>query len=131
MQYPNPLIPGFNPDPSIVRVGDDYYLATSTFEYLPGVPIYHSRDLVSWQLIGHVATRLGQFAPNIPTNLGAWAPTIRFHDGVFYVVITDAGGRGTLISPPQIPPVLGAMALLPMLRESIPTWLGTNLALLT
>jgi xylan 1,4-beta-xylosidase len=97
MQYPNPLIPGFNPDPSIVRVGDDFYLATSTFEYLPGVPIYHSRDLISWQLIGHVATRLGQFAPNIPTNLGAWAPTIRFHDGVFYVVITDAGGRGTLI----------------------------------
>lgn len=97
MQYPNPLIPGFNPDPSIVRVGDDYYLATSTFEYLPGVPIYHSRDLISWQLIGHVATRLGQFAPNIPTNLGAWAPTIRFNDGVFYVVITDAGGRGTLI----------------------------------
>ena len=97
MQYPNPLIPGFNPDPSIVRVGDDYYLATSTFEYLPGVPIYHSRDLVSWTLIGHVATRLGQFAPNIPTNLGAWAPTIRYRDGVFYVVITDAGGRGTLI----------------------------------
>jgi beta-xylosidase len=97
MQYPNPLIPGFNPDPSIVRVGDDYYLATSTFEYLPGVPIYHSKDIVNWTLIGHVATRLGQFAPNIPTNLGAWAPTIRFLDGVFYVVITDAGGRGTLI----------------------------------
>ena len=103
MQYPNPLIPGFNPDPSIVRVGDDYYLATSTFEYLPGVPIYHSKDIVNWTLIGHVATRMGQFAPNIPTNLGAWAPTIRHHKGVFYVVITDAGGRGTLIFTAENP----------------------------
>jgi len=97
MKYPNPLIPGFNPDPSIVRVGDDYYLATSTFEYLPGIPVYHSKDLIDWALIGHVATRTGQLAPNAPTNLGAWAPTIRFRDGVFYVVVTDAMGRGTLI----------------------------------
>lgn len=95
---PNPLIPGFNPDPSILRVGDDYYLATSTFEYLPGVPIYHSRDLVNWTLINHVATRTGQFQMDgVPTAGGAWAPTIRFHDGTYYVAITDAMGRGTLI----------------------------------
>jgi beta-xylosidase len=95
--YPNPLIPGFNPDPSIVRVGDDFYLATSTFEYLPGVPIYHSRDFVTWTLIGNVATRVGQFdVEKVPTAGGAWAPTIRHRDGVFHLVITDAFGRGTL-----------------------------------
>jgi xylan 1,4-beta-xylosidase len=97
VKYPNPLIPGFNPDPSIVRVGDDYYLATSTFEYWPGIPVYHSKDLIDWTLIGHVADRVGQLAPNVPTNLGVWAPTIRHRDGVFYVVVSDAMGRGTLI----------------------------------
>ena len=95
---PNPLIPGFNPDPSILRVGDDYYLATSTFEYLPGVPIYHSRDLINWTLINHVVTRAGQLQlDGVPTGGSAWAPTIRFHDGFYYVAITDAMGRGTLI----------------------------------
>ncbi|MEY2945542.1 MAG: hypothetical protein RL243_288, partial [Actinomycetota bacterium] len=95
---PNPLIPGFNPDPSVLRVGDDFYLATSSFEYLPGVPIYHSRDLIHWNLINHVATRPGQFQlDGVPTGGSAWTPTIRFHDGLFYVAITDAMGRGTLI----------------------------------
>lgn len=95
--YPNPLIPGFNPDPSVVRVGDDFYLATSTFEYLPGIPIYHSRDFVEWTRIGHVATRPGQLAvEDVPTAGGAWAPTIRHRDGVFHLVITDAMGRGML-----------------------------------
>ena len=94
---PNPLLPGFNPDPSVVRVGDDFYLATSTFEYLPGIPIYHSRDFVTWTQIGNVATRAGQLAvEQVPTAGGAWAPTIRHRDGVFHLVITDAFGRGTL-----------------------------------
>ncbi len=98
LKLPNPLIPGFNPDPSIVRVGEDYYLATSTFEYLPGVPIYHSKNLVDWALIGHVMTREGQLQmTGVPTGGGAWAPTIRYHDGIFYIVITDAMGRGTMI----------------------------------
>ena len=92
------MVPGFNPDPSVVRVGEDYYLATSTFEYLPGVPIYHSRDLTEWELIGHVVTRPGQLqVDGVPTGGGAWAPTIRHHDGRFYLVITDAMGRGTMI----------------------------------
>ena len=52
----NPILRGFNPDPSILRVDDDYYVATSTFEWFPGVPIYHSRDLVNWHLIGHALT---------------------------------------------------------------------------
>ena len=68
VKYPNPLIPGFNPDPSIVKVGDDYYLATSTFEYLPGIPVYHSKDLIHWELIGHVATRTEQVGPNAPVS---------------------------------------------------------------
>ena len=94
---PNPLIPGFNPDPSIVRVGDVYYLATSTFEYLPGIAVYRSPDMVTWEQIGNVATRPGQLAvENVPTNGGAWAPTIRHRDGIFHLVITDAMGRGTL-----------------------------------
>ncbi|SDY60626.1 glycoside hydrolase family 43 protein [Herbiconiux ginsengi] len=97
MTLPNPLLPGFNPDPSVVRVGDDFYLATSTFEYLPGVPIYHSRDFVTWTQVGAVATRVGQLAvEDTPTAGGAWAPTIRYRDGLFHLVITDAFGRGTL-----------------------------------
>lgn len=97
LQLPNPLLPGFNPDPSIVKVGEEYYLATSTFEYLPGIPVYRSTDLVTWEQIGNVATRLGQLAvESVPTGGGAWAPTLRHRDGVFHVVITDAMGRGTL-----------------------------------
>lgn len=95
MRYRNPLIPGFHPDPSVVRVGDDYYLVCSTFEYLPGVPIFHSTDMVDFELIGHVAVRDGQLgAPGVPTGGGAWAPTIRHHDGRFWLVIPDMMGTG-------------------------------------
>lgn len=93
----NPLINGFHPDPSVVRVGDEWFLATSTFEYLPGIPIHRSRDFENWELIGHVATRPGQLAvEDVRTAGGAWAPTIRHRDGVFHLVITDAMGRGML-----------------------------------
>ena len=98
MKLPNPLIPGFNPDPSIVRVGTDYYLTTSTFEYRPGLPIYHSTDLVNWELVNHVVTRPGQLQDKgVITLGGAWAPTIRHHNGLFYVAVTDAAGRGTVV----------------------------------
>jgi beta-xylosidase len=98
MKFPNPLIPGFNPDPSIVRVGSDYFLATSTFEYRPGIPIYHSTDLVDWKLVNHVVTRKGQLRDEgVATLGGAWAPTLRHHDGLFYVTVTDARGRGTVV----------------------------------
>jgi xylan 1,4-beta-xylosidase len=97
MRLASPLIPGFNPDPSITRVGDHYYLVTSTFEFLPGLPVYRSADLVEWTLIGHVVTRVGQLQmEDVFTGGGAWAPTIRHRDGVFHVVVTDAGGRGML-----------------------------------
>ncbi|WP_129663587.1 glycoside hydrolase family 43 protein [Phytoactinopolyspora endophytica] len=96
MNLPNPQLPGFNPDPSVVCVDDAYYLATSTFEYLPGIPIYASRDFVDWEQIGNVATRPGQLADDVPTAGGAWAPTLRHRDGVFHLVVTDAMGRGAL-----------------------------------
>lgn len=93
----NPLLNGFHPDPSVVRVGEEWFLATSSFEYLPGIPIHRSRDFETWELIGHVATRPGQLGVEaVPTGGGAWAPTIRHHDGRFHLVITDAMGRGML-----------------------------------
>ena len=94
----NPAVPGFHPDPSVVRVGADYYLACSTFEYFPGIPLFHSTDAEHWTPIGHVVTRPGQLAiETVPTGGGVWAPTIRFHGGLFYVVVADAMGRGPLI----------------------------------
>ena len=94
---PNPLLNGFHPDPSVVAVDGVFYLATSTFEYLPGIPIHRSTDFRTWELIGHVATRAGQLGVDgVPTGGGAWAPTIRHHGGLFHLVITDAMGRGML-----------------------------------
>ena len=87
--YRNPVLPGFYPDPSIYRVGEDYYLVTSTFEYFPGLPIFHSRDLVNWRQIGHVLDRPSQLnLDGIKPSRGLWAPTIRYHEGMFYVINT-------------------------------------------
>lgn len=89
MQYENPIIRGFNPDPSICRVGEDYYLVTSSFEYFPGIPIYHSRDLVNWKQIGNCLQRSEEFPlHHVKDSGGIWAPTIRYHEGVFYVTAT-------------------------------------------
>lgn len=86
----NPILRGFNPDPSIVRVGDDYYIATSTFEWFPGVQIHHSRDLVHWRLLTHPLTRVSQLdmAGN-PDSCGIWAPCLSYCDGRFYLVYTN------------------------------------------
>lgn len=95
MQYSNPVIPGFHPDPSICRVNDDYYLVTSTFEYFPGVPIFHSKDLVHWRQIGHCLTTPEQLPlANAWSSGGIYAPTIRYHDGWFYMVTTNVSGTG-------------------------------------
>lgn len=85
----NPILPGCHPDPSICRVGDDYYLVTSTFEYLPGLPILRSRDLVRWETIGHAIDRPGMLDfDGIRSSGGLYAPTIR-HDGErFWIVCT-------------------------------------------
>lgn len=92
MQYENPILPGFHPDPSICRVGGDYYLVVSSFEYFPGLPIYHSRDLVNWTHIGNCLQRAEEF-PLLPVgdSGGVWAPTIRWHEGKFYVTATLEG----------------------------------------
>ena len=90
MNYQNPVIPGFYPDPSVCRVGDDYYLVTSTFQYFPGVPVFHSRDLVHWRQIGHCLTRESQLPlEHASSRGGIYAPTIRYHDGVFYMITTN------------------------------------------
>ena len=85
----NPILPGFNPDPSICRVGDDYYVATSTFEWFPGVQIHHSKDLVNWELIGHALreTRLLNLK-GVPSSGGVWAPALSYADGLFYLCYT-------------------------------------------
>ena len=89
MQYENPIIRGFNPDPSICRVGEDYYLVTSSFEYFPGIPIYHSKDLVNWTQIGNCLQRSEEFPlSHVKDSGGIWAPTIRYHEGIFYVTAT-------------------------------------------
>ncbi len=93
--YTNPVIPGFNPDPSVCRVGDDYYLVTSTFQYFPGVPVYHSKDLIHWEQIGNCLTRESQLnLKNANSGGGIYAPTIRYHDGTFYMVTTNVSGKG-------------------------------------
>ncbi|MBN2195274.1 MAG: glycoside hydrolase family 43 protein [Polyangiaceae bacterium] len=94
--YQNPILPGTNPDPSACRVGEDYYLVTSSFEYFPGVPIHHSRDLVHWRPIGHVLTRETQLdLAGVKSSMGIFAPTLRYHDGTFYVVTTNMDGGGS------------------------------------
>lgn len=94
-KFINPIIPGFYPDPSICRVKDDYYLVTSTFEYFPGVPIFHSKDLVHWEQIGHCLTRDSQLnLNNIKSSSGIFAPSLRYHEGMFYMITTNFRGDG-------------------------------------
>jgi len=93
--YQNPVIPGFHPDPSICRKDNDYYLVTSSFEFFPGVPLFHSEDLVNWKQIGHVLTRRTQLElTGCRTSGGIFAPTIRFHDGRFYMTTTNVDNLG-------------------------------------
>jgi len=80
----NPILPGFHPDPSVVRAGDDYYIATSTFEWLPGVRIHHSRDLVHWRPLDGALKTLD--LAGVPDSGGVWAPDLTYHDGWFYLV---------------------------------------------
>jgi alpha-N-arabinofuranosidase len=92
--FRNPILPGCYPDPSICRVGEDYYIVTSTFEYFPGLPVFHSRDLVHWRQIGHVLDRPSQLPlAGIRSSGGLYAPTIRYFRGVFYVIDTLVDGK--------------------------------------
>jgi xylan 1,4-beta-xylosidase len=94
MMINNPILRGFNADPSICRVGEDYYIATSTFEWFPGVQIHHSRDFVHWRLLTHALTRKSQL--NMEGNInsgGVWAPCLSYNDGIFYLAYTDVKSR--------------------------------------
>lgn len=91
----NPILRGFNPDPSIVRVGEDYYVATSTFEWFPGVQIHHSRDLKNWRLLGRPLTRPSQLdMRGDPDSCGVWAPCLTHADGKFWLIFTDVKRYG-------------------------------------
>ncbi|MFD1951827.1 glycoside hydrolase family 43 protein [Sphingomonas arantia] len=93
--FRNPVLPGFNPDPSILRVGDDLYIATSTFEWFPGVQIHHSRDLVNWRLATRPLTRASQLdMRGDPDSCGVWAPDLSHADGHFWLVYTDVKRYG-------------------------------------
>ncbi len=95
MNIRNPILPGFNPDPSILRVGDDYYIATSTFEWYPGVQIHHSRDLVHWRLLTRPLRRASQLNMlGDPDSCGIWAPCLSYDGGLFYLVYTDVKRYG-------------------------------------
>lgn len=96
--FTNPVLPGFHADPSVCRAGDDFYLVNSTFQYFPGVPVFHSKDLIHWEQVGNCLSRPSQLdltglyrQPNPElgwTNAGVYATTIRYHEGRFYMVTT-------------------------------------------
>ena len=96
--FNNPILAGFYPDPSICRVGNDYYLVNSTFSYFPGIPFFQSRDMVNWKQIGSVMDRPEKYDLNgRGVSEGLFAPAIRYHNGVFYVTCTYVGGGGNFV----------------------------------
>lgn len=103
-EYINPINSGFYPDPSIVRAGDDYYMVHSSFSFFPGIPIFHSKDLVNWEQIGHVLDRPSQLQLNgLGISEGVFAATIEYHDSTFYVINTIVGGGGNFIVTTENP----------------------------
>jgi xylan 1,4-beta-xylosidase len=94
-----PVIGGFHPDPTVCRVGEDVYLACSSFEYAPGVPVFRSRDLATWELVGHALDRPSQLQlAGVGPSGGIYAPTLRHHDGLFYLVTSNVNdGPGHLL----------------------------------
>lgn len=99
----NPILKGFYPDPSICRVGNDFYIVTSSFVYAPGVPIFHSRDLAHWEQIGHVLETEEQLKVSGDISDGIYAPTIRYHDGLFYMITTNVSYGGNFIVTAENP----------------------------
>jgi xylan 1,4-beta-xylosidase len=103
-EYSNPILPGFYPDPSICRAGDDFFLVNSSFAYFPGLPIHHSRDLAHWKQIGHVLDRPSQLPlDGARITRGLFAPTIRYCRGVFYLVCTNIDNGGNFITTARDP----------------------------
>jgi xylan 1,4-beta-xylosidase len=97
-EFQNPILAGFYPDPSVVRAGDDYYLANSSFSWSPGVPIFHSKDLVHWESLGYALVTPKQLPLyNQQVSRGIYAPTLRHHKGVFYLITTQVDTRGNFL----------------------------------
>ena len=100
----NPIIPGFYPDPTICRVGDDYYMACSSFELSPGIPLFHSKDLANWEQICNVMTpENGFYAEKNSMVGGVMAPTLRYHNGTFYIINTNFSDKGNYIVTAENP----------------------------
>jgi xylan 1,4-beta-xylosidase len=119
LQYANPILAGFYPDPSICRVGNDYYIVNSSFAYFPGLSVFHSKDLVNWEQIGSAMNRNEQLdLKQAGVSRGLFAPTIRYYNGTFYIICTliDKGGnflvtakdpKGPWSNPVWLPEVRG------------------------
>lgn len=101
LNYINPILSGTYPDPSICRKGNDYYMVNSSFCYFPGIPVWHSTDLVNWKQIGYALDRPSQLTikDGMGTNAGIYAPDIKYnpHNDTFYLIVTDIGGKGNII----------------------------------
>lgn len=98
MKYQNPIISGYNPDPTICRVGNDFYIMNSTFEFFPGVPIYHSTNLVNWELVNFALKNDSQLElTGCPASGGIYAPTLRYHNGLFFMTTTNVSTKGNFI----------------------------------
>ncbi len=96
--FKNPVLKGFYPDPSVCRAGEDYYMVNSTFAYFPGLPIFHSKDLLNWKQVGNVMNDPEQLnLHGFNNHQGLYAPAIAYHDGLFYVACTVIGGKGNYV----------------------------------
>jgi alpha-N-arabinofuranosidase len=103
-EFSNPVLMGFYPDPSVCRVGSDYYLVTSSFAYYPGIPVFHSKDLVNWELISYVLNNPDKFDLNgFGVSRGIFAPAIRYYNNLFYVTCTLVDGKGNFVSTSKNP----------------------------
>ncbi|MGK6356719.1 glycoside hydrolase family 43 protein [Sphingomonas sp. DT-207] len=137
-EYRNPILQGFYPDPSVTRVGEDFYLVTSTFSYFPGIPVFHSRDLVNWAQIGNAIDRPNQLDfKKLGLSRGVFAPTIQAKDGVFYILNTcvDCGGNfvitaknpaGPWSDPMWLPDLEGGIDPSLFFDEDGRTWILNN-----
>ncbi|TWT77996.1 Beta-xylosidase [Posidoniimonas polymericola] len=101
-RYKNPVLFADYSDPDVVRVGDDFYLTSSSFSHVPALPILHSRDLVNWTLVGHAAPRLSERFDRVQHGDGIWAPCLRHHDGWFWIFVGDPD-RGILMTKARDP----------------------------
>jgi len=104
IKFTNPIMAGFYPDPSVTRVGEDYYLVNSTFAYFPGIPVFHSKDLKNWKQIGSVIDRPSQMTFfGDRTSRGLFAPSINFYKGTYYITCTNIDKRGNFVMTAKKP----------------------------